>query len=101
MLAALELNDQLLQIHAEDGSVHQQAGFARLSAQGIECGEEARASAWREPQNSYNQYWCHLNQTSLAGKQKWARHNADIAFAQLKHLWQEANEPESLIHLIF
>ena len=86
-LAVLELSDQLLLIQAENGPLCAEPGFARLTPGGIETGESARASAWREPQHSYNQYWSQLNQTPLAAKQDWARHHADIAFAQLKNLW--------------
>ncbi len=99
-LAVLELNDQLLLIQAEDGLAHAEPGFARLSADGIESGVDARASAWLVPQNSYNQYWCHLNQTALAVKQKWARHHADIAFAQLRQLWHEVDSPDELVILV-
>ena len=98
-LAALELNDQSLLIHSDDGTLHAEPGFARLTPQGIVTGEDAHALAWREPQHIYNQYWCHLNQTPLSAKQKWARHHGDIAFAQLRHLWQSAGSPESLMIL--
>ena len=99
-LAVLELNDQSLLIQADGGPLHVQPGFARVTASGIECGEDARASAWREPQHSYNQYWCHLNQTPLVASQQWARHHADIAFAQLKSLWDSAGSPETLLILV-
>jgi hypothetical protein len=99
-ISALELNDQSLLIQAEDGALHAEPGFARLSGDGIETGEEARAVAWREPQHVYNQYWCHLNQTQLPIRQKHARHHADIAFAQLQKLWRNAGSPESLIVLV-
>ena len=42
-LAALELNDQSLLIQAEDGALHAEPGFARLTGEGIVTGEEARA----------------------------------------------------------
>lgn len=99
-LAVLELNDQLLLIQAEGGLAHAEPGFARLSAEGIESGVDARASAWLVPQNSYSQYWCHLNQSALAVKQKWARHHADIAFAQLRQLWHEVDSPDELVILV-
>ena len=99
-LAVLELNDQLLLIQAANGLAHAAPGFARLSADGIESGVDARASAWLVPQNSYNHYWCHLNQTALAVKQKWARHHADIAFAQLQQLWHEVDSPDELVILV-
>jgi hypothetical protein len=98
-LAVLELNDQSLLIEADGGSRYEEPGFARMTPEGLETGETARASAWREPQSSYNQFWNLLNQTPLAAKQKWARHHADIAFAQLKNLWQGAGSPESLVVL--
>jgi hypothetical protein len=98
-LAALELNDQSLLLQAGDGAVHAQPGFARLTAAGIVCGEEARAVAWREPQHSYNQYWSLLNQAPLVARQKWARHHGDIAFAQLRQLWTQAGTPPELLLL--
>jgi hypothetical protein len=98
-LAVLELNDQSLLIQTDDGTLYAEPGFARLTSEGIVTGEEAHAVAWREPQHIYNQYWCHLNQTPLAAKQKWARHHGDIAFAQLRQLWQSAGSPDSLMLL--
>jgi hypothetical protein len=99
-IAALELNDQMLLIEAEDGSLHAEPGFARLTQEGIVTGEEARAVAWREPQHVYHQYWCNLNQTPLPIRHRHARHHADIAFAQLRALWQNAGSPASLIVLV-
>ena len=55
--AILELNDQNLQIQTEDGTVHSQPGFALVTDSGIETGEEARALAWRKPQDSYHDFW--------------------------------------------
>lgn len=97
--AALELNDQSLLIQAEDGALHAEPGYARLTAEGIVTGEEVRAIAWREPQHVYNGYWCNLNQTPLPIRHRFARHHADIAFAQLRTLWQNAGSPESLVVL--
>ena len=99
-IAALELNDQSLLIQAEDGALHAEPGFARLTGDGIVTGEEARAVAWREPQHVYDQYWCHLNQAPLPIRHRFARHHADIAFAQLQKLWQNAGPPESLFVLV-
>lgn len=98
-IAALELNDQSLLIQAEDGALHAEPGFARLTNDGILTGEEARAVAWREPQYLYNQYWSQLNQALLPVRHRFARHHADIAFAQLRKLWQSAGSPPSLMLL--
>ena len=98
-VAALELNDQSLLIQAEDGALHAEPGYAQLTAEGIVTGEEVRAMAWREPQHVYNGYWCNLNQTPLPIRHRFARHHADIAFAQLRTLWQNAGSPENLVVL--
>jgi hypothetical protein len=98
-IAALELNDQSLLIQAEDGALHAEPGFARLTAEGIVTGEEARAVAWREPQHVYNQYWCQLSQAPLPSRHRFARHHADIAFAQLRKLWAHAGKPETMFLL--
>jgi hypothetical protein len=99
-IAALELNDQSLLIQAEDGAMHAEPGFARLSADGILTGEEARAVAWREPQHVYDQHWCQLNLSDLPIRHRFARHHADIAFAQLQKLWTGAGSPDTLILLV-
>ena len=95
--AALELNDQSLLIRSDDGRLHAEPGFARLTTTGIVTGESARAAAWHAPQHVYNQYWCHLNQVPLVIPHRWARHHADLAFAQLDGLWRQAGRAESLI----
>lgn len=96
-VAILELNDQALLIQSEDGQAHSEPGFARLTATGIESGDSARATAWSNPQNSFNQYWRQLNQLPLPGKQNWARHHADIAYAQIKHIVESVGSPSNVI----
>lgn len=95
--AILEINDQNLLLRTEAGELFVQPGFANVTANGIETGEEARAVAWREPQDSYNDFWRQLNQVALPTKYAWARHHADIAFAQLKQILSSANSPERII----
>ena len=96
-LAVLELNDQALLIHTEQGQSMSEPGFAQLTSKGIETGEAARSIAWRSPQSSFNQYWRQLNQLPLPSNQRWARHNADIAFAQIEQLLNATAAPEKLI----
>ena len=96
-LAVLELNDQALLIKNQQGEVFSEPGFALHTGDGIVTGIEARKQAWLQPQNVYRQYWRNLNQTELAGDFPWARHHADIAFAQLKTLLSSAGSPEQLI----
>ena len=96
-LAVLQLNDLDLLIQTEQGQSYSETGFAQLTNQGIDTGEKARAKAWLQPQTAYNQYWDQLNQTPLAAKHPHARHHADIAYAQLRHLLESVGAPEKLI----
>ncbi|MDX1555181.1 MAG: hypothetical protein R3212_04075 [Xanthomonadales bacterium] len=98
-LAAIEFNDQSLLIQSEDEARHHEPGYARLTDDGVVTGEAARAVAWREPQHMYNQFWCHLNLAPLANPHRHARHHGDMAFAQLRSLWQHTGSPDSLLLL--
>lgn len=95
--AVLELNDQALLIKNQGGEVFCEPGYALHTEQGIITGIAAQQQAWLQPQNSYREYWRQLNQASLPGNHRWARHHADIAFAQLRSLHTKAGSPEQLI----
>jgi len=96
-LAVLELNDQALLIQTEQGQCFSEPGFAQLTTKGIETGEVARSTAWNSPQASFDQYWRQLNQLPLPSNHRWARHNADIAFAQIQQILNAVNAPQKLI----
>ncbi|MGB0449386.1 MAG: hypothetical protein ACPGF6_02260 [Porticoccaceae bacterium] len=95
--AVLELNDQALLIKTQDGELFCEPGYALHTEQGIITGLAAQQQAWLQPQNIYRDYWRQLNQAQLPGDQHWARHHADIAFAQLQSLLAKAGSPEQLI----
>ena len=96
-VAVVELNDLHLLLRTDQGILHSEPGFAQLTKTGITTGAIARANAWQQPQHSYNQYWRQLNQQPLPSQQQWARHHADIAFAQLKQLLDTGGSPENII----
>ena len=95
--AVLDINDQLLLITTDLEQSYSECGFAQLSNKGITCGADAYAMHWQVPQSSFNDYWRRLNQLPLPHKQQWARHNADIAFAQLQQMLLAAGSPERVI----
>lgn len=95
--AVLDINDQSLLIMTDLEQSYSECGFAQLSNKGITCGADAYALHWQVPQSSFNDYWRHLNQLPLPHKQQWARHNADIAFAQLQQMLLAAGSPEKVI----
>lgn len=96
-LAVLEINDVALTIRSESGATYSEPGFARLTAQGLDCGELARASAWKESQSNFNQYWQQLGESPLMVKTRSARHFADIAFAQLKQMFANFDDVNECI----
>ena len=95
--AVIEFNDQALLIKTEEGELFSEPGFALHTEQGIITGQAARQEAWLQPQNSYRDFWRQLNQAQLPEDQRWARHHADIAFAQLRSLHSKAGAPEQLL----
>ena len=83
--AVIHINDAALTIGTAAGERYSEPGYARL-AETIATGESARTRAWLEPQLTFNQYWQQLNQNPLPTPNKLARHSADIAYTQLRHL---------------
>ncbi len=82
----LILNDQNITLFTSAGEVVSEPGFAELNKDGIITGQGARDSAWLEPQHNFCNYWYQINQRPIKPTQKWARHNADIAYAQLRSI---------------
>ena len=93
----LVLNDQNILLFTSEGEVVSEPGFAALSQHGITTGQQARNSAWLEPQNNHCNYWYQINQRPIKPTQKWARHNADIAYAQLKSMFAKASGTRQLM----
>lgn len=72
-------------------------GYALLTDKGITTGKIALQKAYLEPQKSFNQYWRQLNLSPLSSPTSQARHNADLAYAQLLQLHQDSGSPEEII----
>jgi hypothetical protein len=72
-------------------------GYALLTDNGITTGKAALQKAYLEPQKSFNQYWRQLNLSPLSSPTNQARHNADLAYAQLLQLHQDSGSPEEII----
>ncbi|MBV1931500.1 MAG: hypothetical protein KUG71_07270 [Porticoccaceae bacterium] len=97
--AIIELNDSAIQcLHGETLLV--MPGYALLTDQGVVTGDEALQKAWLLPQQSHNQYWHQLSLSPLTGANRYARHHADLAYAQLQSLYHEAGKPENIIFAV-
>ena len=96
-IALLELNDLCLKISTKENKIYSECGFALINESGINTGEEAYKSNWKYPDKCLNNYWLFLDQNLFKKNWRWARHNADIAYAQLNKLLNNAGSSTELI----
>ena len=94
--ALLEINDFSINATNNEGDAINELGFAMLTNSGIITGNEAFASFWKHPEKCFNNYWQFLDQNPLQKDGKWARHNADIAYAQLVNIIDAIGTPDKL-----
>ncbi len=97
--AFIELNDSGILCRHGDVTIVT-PGCALLTKKGIITGEQALQQAWLLPQQAYNQYWHQLNLSPLAATSKYARHHADLAYAQLQALYEAAGRPEEVVFAV-
>ena len=96
-IAIIEINDCGLCCGNAQGEIFVSPGYALVTKQGITTGNAALEKAYLQPQQSFNQYWRQLNLSPLSSPTPQARHNADLAYAQLLQLHQESGSPEEII----
>ncbi len=98
-IAIIEINDIGVRcFHGETRVVS--PGYALLGKDGVITGEAAMRRRYLEPQRAFNQYWRQLNLSSLQISSRFARHHADLAYAQLLQLHGEAGSPEEVIFAV-
>ena len=85
----IELNDRAIHVGDETGVILQSPGFALADGSSIVLGEEAERQARLQPTNSYNKFWHELSLDPISHGNNF-RHFADIAYAHLMHLSDEA-----------
>ncbi|KJS03904.1 MAG: hypothetical protein VR73_16180 [Gammaproteobacteria bacterium BRH_c0] len=95
--AIIELVDSEILATASDGEQLSSPGYALLEKSGIATGASAFDQAWLYPQRSFNQFWHQLNLAPLPVSSAYARHFADLAFAQLSHIHRELGQPAEVL----
>lgn len=98
--AVIELVDSEILASGADGRLVKDPGYALLGAAGIDTGEVAYHQAWLQPQHSFNQFWQRLSLAPLTGSNRFARHYADLAYAQLSHLHRQLDKPGEILFAI-
>jgi len=98
--AIIELVDSEILARGASGELLRAPGFALLESKGIATGDDAFRQAWLFPQRSYNQFWHQLNLAPLPAGNQYARHFADLAYAQLHHLHRALGAPGEVLFAI-
>jgi hypothetical protein len=96
-VAIIEINDSGLCCGNDRGELIVCPGYALLTEQGITTGKAAFERAYLEPQQSFSQYWRQLNLSPLPVPNRYARHHADLAYAQLLELHRESGSPPKIV----
>ena len=93
---ALEINDVDLILGRADGGWQSLGpGYALLDPGQPLLGDEARGQARLRPKRLQNRFWSALSVEPLAVPATYAATNADLACAQLRAAWEQANGAEA------
>lgn len=95
--ALLEINDFSIKASTSDNNTYNECGFAHVTDSGIITGDKGFEAFWRHPEKCSNNYWLFLDQQPLKTNWKWARHNADIAYAQLESTLKSIGSPDEVV----
>ncbi|MBT7952440.1 MAG: hypothetical protein HN764_12500 [Gammaproteobacteria bacterium] len=96
-ISVIELNDVEIRVGKGKEVVLRSPGYAFIDKDKIELGSVAARQARLQPRAVHNKYWKNLNQEPLQYPGTHARHNADLAFAQLLAIYDQAGKPEEVI----
>ena len=95
--ALLEINDFSIKASTSDNNTYNECGFAHVTDSGIITGDKGFEAFWRHPEKCSNNYWLFLDQQPLKTNWKWARHNADLAYAQLDNTLKSIGSPDEVV----
>ena len=95
--ALLEINDFSIKASTSDNNTYNECGFAHVTDSGIITGDNGFAAFWRHQEKCSNNYWLFLDQQPLKTNWKWARHNADLAYAQLDSTLKSIGSPDEVV----
>ncbi len=95
--ALLEINDFSIKASTSDSNTYNECGFAHVTDSGIITGDKGFEAFWRHPEKCSNNYWLFLDQQPLKTNWKWARHNADLAYAQLDSTLKSIGSPDEVV----
>ena len=89
MTHLIELKDSAIGIRNTEAELARSPGFANIANKAPVFGEDARQMARLHPRQSFNQFWAQLSLDPLVLKNRFFRHNADLAHSHLQILTQD------------
>lgn len=89
-LKVIELNDSAVRVSDAQGLLVSSPGFALVGDKGIQLGEVAERQMRLQPTSSYNRFWHQLSMEPLPHSPGHVRHFADLAYAHLMHIADQA-----------
>jgi len=96
----IELNDSEIRVAKGSEIIVRSPGYAVVDNGKIEIGALALKQARLNPRAAHNRYWKNLNQDPLQYPSSCARHNADLAFAHLLAIHEQAGKPKQAIFAV-
>ncbi len=96
----IELNDSEIRVAKGSEIILRSPGYAVIGKDKIEIGAAALKQARLNPRAAHNRYWKNLNQDPLQYPSSRARHNADLAYAQLLAIHEQAGKPKEAIFAV-
>ncbi len=98
-LKVIELNDNALRVGDDSGILIESPGFALAVDKQLQLGDVAKQQARIQPTHSYNKYLHELSLDPISHAVG-VRHFADIAYAHLLHLAEEAGIDSDVIFAV-
>src|SRR3990172_12282752 len=96
----IELNDSEVRVAAAGRIIVRSPGCAVVRGERVCFGHEALKLAHLHPRETYNRFWAHLSQDALHTPTRRFRHHADLAYAHLLALYEEAGKPDEVIFAV-
>jgi hypothetical protein len=96
----IELNDADIRVGSGREIVLRSPGYAITENDKIEVGIVAARQARLNPRAVYDRYWSNLNQDPLQSPTDYARHHADLAYAHLLALHEQAGKPDEVLFAV-
>jgi len=98
--AIVELNDSEVRVGREGRVYVVSPGYAIIDDCDLVLGDDARKQARLRPREANNRFWSRLNLDPLENATEIVRHNADLAYAHLRHVHEQAGAPSEVIFAI-